>query len=135
MTDPTDEAALEDFDISHKEVFVALGRFDAPSPPSDVAAKVTELLRFLEEFTSNHFAREQAAMASFGYPRTAAHKAAHETIRGKVRVARAEFTAHGPTAAVGDALREAVGYLLHDQMAAHDRALLEFVKERKAGKR
>ena len=68
---------VDDMDGDHQRIFDCINRIHASVKSGAPAADQAQLFRDMAEFTSAHFAREEALMERHGYPGLEAQKTAH----------------------------------------------------------
>ncbi len=75
-------------DNDHKELFDCVNRLHSAIEAGEIAEHVDFAIAMLARYVRDHFEREERLMASYGYPRLAAHKAEHQTFRRVIQAIR-----------------------------------------------
>ena len=69
---------IEKIDEQHKELFEKINDLVAAVRQSVCKYKISDVIKFLEDYVVFHFGEEERYMRQFNYPGYAAHKAQHE---------------------------------------------------------
>lgn len=78
-------------DNDHKDLVDLVNSLHDQIAESDSQAQITKTLSFLARYVREHFAREEALMADYGYPDLAAHRASHHKMTAKIHAAQQIF--------------------------------------------
>ena len=116
---------VPEMDRDHERLVAIANRISALVERPDFRAKdFAAELRELNAYTIEHFAREEAYMASIGYPGLAEHKVQH----GKIIEALAALAAEGATkgARIALSLRLFTQVWLFEHISGHDGEYAKF---------
>ena len=80
-------------DNDHKELVELVNSLYDQIEKSGNQAKIAAALAFLARYVREHFAREEALMADYGYPGLAPHLASHHKLAAKIHAAQRVFNA------------------------------------------
>ncbi len=69
---------IEKIDEQHKELFEKINDLVAAVRQSVCKYKISDVIKFLEDYVVFHFSEEESYMRQFNYPGYPAHKAQHE---------------------------------------------------------
>jgi len=69
---------IEKIDEQHKELFEKINDLVAAVRQSVCKYKISDVIKFLEDYVVFHFGEEESYMRQFNYPGYTAHKAQHE---------------------------------------------------------
>lgn len=80
-------------DNDHKELVELVNGLHDQIEASGTKAEIAAALGFLARYVKEHFAREEALLAEYGYPELAAHRAVHHKMTAKIHAAQKVFAA------------------------------------------
>ena len=69
---------FERMDTEHKELFRKIEELVAAINQHTCKYKITDVIKFLEDYAKDHFTMEEDYMKQLGYPEYSQHKAEHE---------------------------------------------------------
>ena len=75
--DETFSVGLEQFDSQHRQLIELINRLHDAFALNEHAATLSAILNEMTDYANAHFAAEEAMMAQYNYPETAAHKLQH----------------------------------------------------------
>jgi hemerythrin len=113
---------VEAIDRQHRELFERVNAL-LLAVGGRAEQEVARAIRFLEQYTEEHFADEEALMASVACPESGEHRAQHRTFRSKLEVLAQEFSRSGFTAELRQRLERDVCEWLWLHVRKTDRAL------------
>jgi hemerythrin-like metal-binding protein len=122
---------LNDIDEQHAHLLRwadALVKDDPDAPPEERKRAFV----FLLFYTASHFAAEEDAMHTHGYPAIEAHCARHVAFRGQVAALRREVEAHGLDQAAARRIYQLVVDWLPRHVAEYDTPLSLFLARTRA---
>lgn len=115
----TGDAKIDD---QHREIFRRFALLHTAMLRGD-RREAASLFEFLGNYVGEHFAKEEAAMASSGYAQAAEHRSQHARfVREYLAIGR-DLEAHGPSAAVVLTLNGWLGTWLTSHILVADVAL------------
>ena len=79
-------------DNDHKDLVDMVNSLHDQISGSDSEEQIATTLAFLARYVREHFTREEALMAQYGYPDLAAHKASHHELAAEIHAAQKVFT-------------------------------------------
>ena len=118
-------------DEQHQAIFDAIRNFQAAIRAGAGAQGIQEVVDFLERYTRDHFALEEAYMEHLGFPELAGHRQEHRAFLMQVRAARERAEAGDGTLALE------LSRLLYEWLRRHvmheDVAYRDFARNRRRG--
>jgi len=78
-------------DTQHQKLFTIMNRLHEAMAVGKGQAQVKAVLQELIDYTTTHFAAEEATLEKKGYPTLTAHKAEHKALLEKVRGYQKEY--------------------------------------------
>jgi hemerythrin len=125
--DPKLSVGVRSIDDQHQELFRQVnGLLDAMGEGKGKQA-AGDVLRFLADYVTQHFAMEQKLMAQHRYSGLAAHKAEHDDFVKTFRALQAEFEEKGPTMSFTVNVNRLVCAWLRQHIGTTDAALGRFL--------
>lgn len=121
---------LEWQDNEHKELFKRVNRLLDAMSIGLGSEEIGRTLRFLDEYITSHFAREEREMHKYGYGRALEHISEHIKFIEDISSLRKDYDAHGVTTRLLIMTqRELISWLLN-HMATEDKELGAFLKDK-----
>jgi hemerythrin len=130
----TDELLTGDkiIDTHHKAFYLQAQRLQVACNLGRGAAEVERALKFLDEYTAQHFAHEENLMSSVGYPYLESHRAAHRAFAAQLATLNKKLAEGADRDDLARRVAEMVeGWFAH-HLANADRPLIRFLAERGA---
>ena len=108
------EIGMRDIDEQHKTLIEAFDKFMSSVQRGDSKKRIIELLDFLENYTHEHFRREEAYQIKYNYPEFPRHKAIHDSFKAKLKNFRNEVQSNkSPLSLALSIQRELVDWILN----------------------
>ena len=131
---PSLAVGVPEIDAQHQELFRRAEQLIAGLRGGD-RTEVPPLIRFLSEYSREHFASEERFMHEIGYPGLEAHRAAHEAFREGLAEMTADFQRKGPTALVALTVHNWLSDWLRRHVSTLDVEIGRFAEARRGGAR
>lgn len=128
-TKPELAVGLEAIDDHHRELLSRVGQLALALRRGD-RGEVLHLVDFLRTYVNEHFALEEQEMLRTGYPRYAAHKAAHDRFVVQYQKLARSCAEQGATPELADHVQQAMTAWLQDHILTLDRDLATWLMER-----
>jgi len=119
---------VDSIDEEHKEIFFRFSLFLEDCKKGEGREKLSMLLKFLEEYVSSHFRREEDLMNRKSYPQMESHVEQHHHFFRTVETIKSQLEKEGSSIfLVADTNRKLMDWLV-DHIKRTDRVLGAFLK-------
>ncbi len=118
---------IPEVDAQHRELLGRIAALYAAARHGDTR-HATESLSYLERYAAEHFAAEERAMGTFGYPGLAEHAALHAAFREALDRRKRDFGIHGSESILLVDLLCWMDGWLNDHVRGADAAMARFVR-------
>ena len=124
---------FERMDTEHKELFKKIEELVAAIKQHTCKYKITDVIKFLEDYARDHFEMEEKYMTQFDYPDYAQHKAEHENFAVSLSELKVELQkikdsgSHSGSYELSVATDQVLVDWLLDHIAKIDRKLAAFL--------
>lgn len=115
-------------DAQHKALFAAMNRFFEAISQGKGNAEIEKTLRFLIDYTEEHFRDEEALQKRYNFPDAGRHRYAHQQFSKKVLALAARFESEGPSESLLWEIYVTVGDWLLHHIKSDDFVLAAFIR-------
>ena len=125
--DPSLATGIERIDRQHKELMVAIQRFEEAVHEGSGLRVVNGTVKLLVRYAEDHFTLEESYMAHIEYPQLAAHREDHARLRTRILNLQRRFGGGDPAKALE--LSSQLCQSLRDHIVKEDAAYAEFARK------
>lgn len=123
----TDVAEIDD---QHKELFARIAAFAEAVRKEKGRDEVERLVEFMESYSNEHFATEEALLEKNGFPQLAAHKGHHDYFRRNVAAVKRQLQATQDGGQLVNKIYEMLSVWLFAHIKNMDLAWATFLKKK-----
>ena len=128
------ETGVPELDTQHKVLFDNINRIGKLLDKPEIdRAEAAYLLKFLEQYATQHFSGEETCMARFHCPAHGRNKKEHEMFLEILKIAKSEFESVTMPRKVLERLHESMVWWINDHILKVDIKLKGFVGTSKLG--
>lgn len=127
------EIGVEQIDCQHRQLLAKLNEFFEACSNQSAKEKIEETLRFLKEYTLEHFSSEENLMEDIDFPELANHQKLHADFINKVLELEQSYQAQGPSVLTTIRLNRTLTDWLTSHITKCDKLIGQYMQTRKAG--
>jgi len=124
---------IEIIDTEHKKLVAAIDELMDACLKGQGRTKIEQTLKFVADYTKQHFSDEEKLQAKYQYPAMAGHKLLHMQFITTVGSLEKEFQKDGPNINLTSKLNKSLADWLVKHISTEDKKLGDYIKS-KGGK-
>lgn len=121
---------VEAIDVQHRKLVMAIDDLMDACAKGQGRNKVEETMRFVVDYTKEHFRDEEVLQAKYAYPGMAAHKQLHAQFIQNMAKLDAELRQAGPSIALTANINKTLVNWLIKHISSEDKKLGEYIKSK-----